>query len=155
MAFRPVHGVSILALLVGGVLAFDMASGWSGRRFELVRPDRQGRVEIGVADLAPGQVRFYRFLNAGNQEVKFFVGRDERGGIQVAFDAAESDYKMKRGFRSDSGWMVNNKCDTAIRLSEVNAGRGGCAPIPIRFAVEGERIAIAEADLLAGWRYFR
>ncbi len=155
MAFRPVHGVAVLGLLVGGVLLLEAAAGPRGRRFELVRPDSSGKVEIAVGDLSPLEVRFYRFLNAGNQEVKFFIGRDEAGVLHVAFDAAESDYKVKRGFRSESGWVINNKCETATRLAEVSSGRGGCAPVPVRFVQQDGRVRIAEADLLAGWRYFR
>jgi uncharacterized membrane protein len=124
-------------------------------RHERVSPDRDGVVRLDVSTLAPRQVRFYRFLNAGNQEVLFFVGRDEAGTVQVAFDAAESDYRRHRGFRHDGDWMVNNKCDTACRLAEVNAGGGGCKPVPLAHRVQGETVLLAEADVLTGWRYFQ
>jgi uncharacterized membrane protein len=155
MAFRPVHGVVLVGALIAGGFWVQAAMGPSERRFELVRPDANGQVVIPAADLAPLEVRFYRFLNAGNQEVRFFVGRDEHGLLHVAFDAAESDYKMKRGFRSEGGWVINNKCDTAVRLSEVSVGRGGCAPVPLRFVTRGDQVVLAESDLLQGWRYFR
>ena len=117
--------------------------------------DPQGQVTLDVSALQPLEVRFYRFLNAGNQEVLFFVGRDETGAVQVAFDASENDFKRKRGFRADGAWVVNQKCDTATRLAEVNLGRSGCGPVPLRFRLEGGTLRLAENDILEGWRYFR
>jgi len=35
-----------------------------------------------IAGTTIRQVRFYRFLNRGNQEVRFFVGRDAQGTVQ-------------------------------------------------------------------------
>ncbi len=153
--FRPLHGVLLVALIL--VLFFGLESllGRHSRDFVLVSPDPSGRVEIPVGDLQANQVRFFRFLNPGNQEVKFLIGRDAAGSIQVAFDAAETDFKRRRGFRAEGAWLVNNKCDTAIRLVEVNDGRGGCAPVPLRHRVEGDRLLLAENDILEGWRYFR
>ncbi|MBZ0089374.1 MAG: DUF2318 domain-containing protein, partial [Thermoanaerobaculia bacterium] len=118
-------------------------------------PDADGRVVVEVGDLAPLEVRFFRFLNRGNQEVLFFVGRDEQGALAVAFDASENDFKRKRGFRVDGAWVVNNKCDTATRLAEVNLGRSGCAPVPLRYRQQGSALVFAENDVLEGWRYFR
>jgi len=50
--------------------------------------------------------------------------------------------------------MVCNKCDKSFRLSEVNAGGGGCKPVPLRFQLAGGELLIAQADVLAGWRLF-
>jgi uncharacterized membrane protein len=75
--------------------------------------------------------------------------------LQVAFDANESCAKTKRGYRHEGEWLVCNKCDKSFRLAEVNAGGGGCNPVPLAHAVEGEELVIAEADILGGWRLFR
>jgi uncharacterized membrane protein len=153
-AFRPIHGVLAIALLMGAFLALEVAFG-GGSRYQRVSPDPAGNVTIDVGDLQPLEVRFFRFLNAGSQEVKFFVAKDEGGALQVAFDASENDFKRKRGFRAEGSWIVNNKCDTAIRLAEVNRQPSGCAPVPLRFRQDGSRVVLAEGDVLEGWRYFR
>jgi uncharacterized membrane protein len=153
-SFRPVHALLLVACVLGGGLALERALGRSGR-FERVRPDAAGRVAIDFASIPVNDVRFFRFLNAGNQEVRFLVGKDAAGGAQVAFDASENDYKMKRGFRAQAGWVISNKCDSSFRLAEINAQPSGCAPVPLRFRREGDRVVLAESDLLAGWRYFR
>ncbi|KAB2955921.1 MAG: DUF2318 domain-containing protein [Thermoanaerobaculia bacterium] len=153
--FRPIHGILLLAALMAAVLGAERLLSNNRNRYERVAPDARGEVAIEVAALAPLQIRFFRFLNAGNQEVKFFVARDERGGLQVAFDASESDFKLKRGFRLDGNWIVNNKCTTSFHLSEVNDHPSACAPVPLPFRARGDRILLAEADILGGWRYFR
>jgi uncharacterized membrane protein len=153
--FRPIHGVLLVAVLMAAVLGAERLLSKNRNRYERVAPHPRGEVVVDVGALAPLQIRYFRFLNSGNQEVKFFIARDERGGLQVAFDASESDFKLKRGFRLDGTWIVNNKCTTSFHLSEVNDHPSGCAPVPLPFRAEQERVVLAEADILGGWRYFR
>lgn len=153
--FRPVHAIAIVAAVFALVLGAEQLVSGSRNRFARVGPDERGNVTVEVGDIAPNDVRFYRFLNPGNQEVRFFVGRDGSGALLAAFDASDNDFKLKRGFHAADGWIVNNKCTTSFRLSEVNSHPSGCAPVPIAFTSEGDRVVIREADLLAGWRYFR
>ncbi|KAB2956714.1 MAG: DUF2318 domain-containing protein [Thermoanaerobaculia bacterium] len=153
--FRPLHGILLVLLLMGAVLGAERLMSKNRNRYQRVGPDPQGRVVLPVGDLAPLEVRWFRFLNAGNQEVRFFVGRDGGGALQVAFDASENDFKLKRGFRADGAWIVNNKCETSVRLAEINQRPSGCAPVPIPFRAQGSDLVLTENDLLAGWRYFR
>lgn len=152
----PAKGIALVAVFALMVWAADLAlTGGFDTEHIRVAPERDGSLSLDIHDLQPSQVRFYRFLNSGNQEVKFLVGKDEQGKVHVAFDASESDYKRKRGFRHQGEWLVNNKCDTAIRLREVSNGRGGCAPVPLVHQLAGDRVLLHETDILAGWRYFR
>ncbi|HEX9801368.1 MAG TPA: Fe-S-containing protein [Thermoanaerobaculia bacterium] len=153
--FRPVHAVALVAAVFAVVLGAQQLLYGNANRFTRVGPDAQGKVVLPVGELAPAEVRFYRFLNPGNQEVRFFVGRDETGALFAAFDASDNDFKLDRGFHADDGWIVNNKCTSSFRLSEIASHPSGCAPVPIAFARDGERVVITEDELLAGWRYFR
>lgn len=154
--FKPIHGVFLVLLFVAAVLTADYVfDSRQGGDTERVAPGRDGKVRVSLEGLEPQQVRFYQFLNSGNQEVRFFVGRDPGGHLQVAFDANEACAKTKRGYRHEGEWLVCNKCDKSFRLAEVNAGGGGCNPVPLAHAVEGEELVIAEADILGGWRLFR
>jgi uncharacterized membrane protein len=150
-----VHGILVVAFFIGTVLVAEWATD-RGRHADSVRatPGRDGVVRVDIGAIAPGQVRFYDFLNSGNQEVRFLVARDHRGELQVAFDAAENDFKRKLGFHQEGDWLVNNKCGTAVRLEEVNAGTSGCRPTPLRHVVDGKTLLVQESDVLAGWRLF-
>lgn len=156
MRFKPIHGVLAVVIFSGIVVVADLAlEGHFGRPpYERVAAGPDGAVRISLAGLGPQQVRFYHFLNPANQEVWLFVGRDASGQVQVALDASEVCAKAKRGFRHEGEWMVCNKCDKSFRLSEVNAGGGGCKPVPLRFQLAGAELLIAQADVLAGWRLF-
>lgn len=150
--FKPAHG----ALIVFGFIAsLIWLEGGGTSRHQRVAAGPDGLVRIGATDLKREQIRFYRFLNPANQEVKFFIARDSAGTLQVAFDAAENHFKLRRGFRLEGGWIIDNKCDTATRLSAVNQGGGACSPIPLRYRAAGDEVVIAEPDLLEGWRLFR
>lgn len=154
--FRPIHGLLFVALFVGVVwLVETLAGGLAYSSHQRVGPDAQGEVRLPVADLESREVRFYRFLNRGNQEVKFFVGRDEEGEVHVAFDANEICFKRKRGYEAEDGWLACRVCDKAFRLADVNQGGGGCKPVPVAHRVEDGELVLAEADLLQGWRFFR
>ncbi len=157
MRFRPIHGILAIGLcVVIGMIAELALAGRLGKNgFERVSPGPDHQVSIDVGKLGPLQVRFYRFLNSANQEVKFFVGRDAEGTVQVAFDASEVCFKTKRGFKAQGEWVVCRKCDKSFRLAGINNGHGGCEPVQLAHRVEGDRVLIAEQDMLTGWRYFR
>jgi uncharacterized membrane protein len=154
---RPVHAMALVALFVAAIVAADyVIDGGFGRAdYTRVGPDDDGRVVLDVSDLQPGDVRFYRFLNYGNQEVRFLVGRDREGEVQVGFDASETHSKLGRGFRHEGDWLVDNKCDSAVRLASVNEGGRGCRPVPLPHTLDDGRLILTEANILRGWRYFR
>jgi uncharacterized membrane protein len=151
----PLTAITFVVLFCALFLGVDWLRHRDDRVLLPARPGVDGLVRIDVSDLEPLQVRFYRFLNPANQEVRFLVGRDEHGVIQVAFDAGDSHYKVGRGFSHQDGWIIDNKCETTTRLSEVNAGGSGCKPTPLAHQVVGDELVLREADILAGWRYFR
>lgn len=155
--FRPLHAAALVVLASLIIFGADYLLRGGGARADYVRvsPERDGAVHLDVGDLGNSQARFYRFLNSGNQEVFFFVGRDEGGTLQVAFDANELCAKLKRGYRHEEDWLVCNKCDKSFRLAEVNAGGGGCKPIPLEHRLQGSELILTENDILKGWRYFR
>ena len=147
-----------LALVVGFaalVLGIEVVSGSHGHRFERIRPDPDGVVRIDVGEFENLDVQFYRFLNAGNQEVEFLVGRDRHGEIQVGFNSNDNHAKTRRGFSYQDGWIIDNKCETTTRLSAINQGGGGCKPTAVDHRVEGDELVLLESDILKGWRYFR
>jgi len=156
MRIRPIQAVSVvLAVVAAGVAAnYMLQGGLRGVRFIRVAPDAAHEVRIDVSDLARNELRFYRFLNAGNQEVKFFVGRDRNGDLHVAFDASETHARVGRGFRQEGEWVIDNKCDTPTRLTEVREGRGGCSPVPLAFRAESGLLVLTEEQILRGWRLF-
>jgi uncharacterized membrane protein len=155
--FRPIHGILLVLAFTAAVVVAQMAyeGQFKGTGYELVKPGSDGQVNVDLSGIGPKQVRFFRFLNRGNQEVRFFVGKDAEGVVQVAFDASETCAKTKRGFHQQGEWVICNKCDKSFKLAEINAGGGGCKPVPLAHQVDGNQLRIAENDVLQGWRLFR
>ncbi|HBL27990.1 MAG TPA: hypothetical protein DD490_14225 [Acidobacteria bacterium] len=149
--FKPLYGILIVATFVAGMIWLGSRSGGTHQQV-LAEPD--GAVHIDVSDLGTDQVRFYRFLSTANQEVDFFLGRDATGTLHSAFDASENHYKLRRGYSFQNGWIVDNKCGSSFRLAGINAGGGGCSPIPLPFRTQGDTVLIAQDELLKGWRLF-
>ncbi len=156
MSFRPWHGIVIVLLASAGLLVGQYAAegGFSRSRYERVAPQKDGLVHLDASGIGPEQVRFFQFLNTGNQEVFFFVGRDAGGTIHVAYDANEICFKSMRGYRHEGAFVTCNKCDKSFRIDSVNSGGGGCTPIPLAHRLAGNELLITESDVLAGWRYF-
>ena len=149
---------AIIVLLFGVLVVvadYALDGGFRQAGYQRVSPDTNGQVVLDISDLTAARARYYRFLNAGNQEVKFFVARDFEGQVQVAFDANEICYKTQRGYAYQGEWVVCNKCDKAFRVAEINAGGGGCKPVPLSHTVVADRLVLQESDILAGWRFFR
>lgn len=150
-------GAALVAVLAILFFVFDQVS--TGRLWhadlQKVVPAPDGTVRLDISDLAEHEVRFYQFINTGNQEAEFLVGRDEFGVVQVGFNASENHYKLHRGFESQDGWIVDRKCETTSRLSGVNESNGLCKPVPLKHRFEGNTLVLREADILQGWRYFR
>ncbi len=156
MRIRPFHAALVVLFAFGALYGADwlFEGGLRQSDFERVSPGPDGQVTIDVASLPNGGVRFFRFLNTGNQEVKFFVGRDVSGVLQVGFDANEQCAKRGRGYRADGEWLVCRTCDKSFRLSETNANHGGCSPVALAHRLVGTQLVLAESDILAGWRLF-
>ncbi len=154
---KPIHAFALVLVFAAGVLAADFAleGGFSYGSYEQVSPQPDGSLRIDISDLETEQVRFFRFLNTGNQEIKFFIGRDIESQIQVGFDANEQCYKLKRGYSAADGWLTCRKCDKSFELTSINAGGGGCKPVPLQHQVVGNEVLLSEGQVLAGWRYFR
>lgn len=153
---RPIHAIAAVLLFATFIVAADFVidRGFRSASYKRVSPDSNGQVILDVADLPAGQMRFYRFLNSGNQEVKFFVGRDRENTIQAAIDANAICYKVQRGYRHEGDWVTCNKCDKSFRVTGINEGGGGCKPVPLAHALAGDKLVIEERDILTGWRYF-
>ena len=155
MKLKPIHALVLVAAFMALILGADHLRTGVRHSFERVGPGDDGLVRIGVGDLERMEVRWYRFLNTGNQEVRFLVGRDDSDTIQVGFDAGVTHLKNRRGFSYQDGWIIDNKCETTTRLAAVNEHKRGCKPTPVKHRVDGDELIITERDMLDGWRYFR
>jgi uncharacterized membrane protein len=116
--------------------------------------DRGGDVSFALGDFADGQARFFKYVSATGQEVRFFVMRSRDGVTRAAFDTCDVCFKERRGYRQSGDTMICNNCEQTFDSNSINEVRGGCNPAPIDREIRGDRIVLRAAALEQGAGYF-
>jgi len=111
-------------------------------------------VQLPLATFSDGAARFYRYTTAGGREIRFFVMRSSDGVVRAAFDACDTCFRDRRGYRQQGDVMVCNKCSRSFRSVDINVLQGGCNPAPLERAVVGDQVVLRAAALEAGEGYF-
>jgi len=149
--------VLALCLVLAGVLVCVVAArrdraaaGSGGTRIGQPGSD----VSLPVALFADGAARFYRYTTAAGHEIRFFVMKSADGVIRAAFDACDTCYRDRLGYRQQGDHMVCRKCGRAFRSVDINILQGGCNPSPLRRTIDGGQIVLTASALEAGAVYF-
>ena len=145
-----------VSVLFGGVLVYVIASG--GRASNQVATTEivgaGSDVSLPVATFADGAARFYRYITAAGREVTFFVMKSSDGVVRAAFDACDTCYRERRGYRQQGDVMVCNKCGRTFRSVDINVLQGGCNPAPLERTIIGDRLVLNATSLELGAMYF-
>lgn len=110
-------------------------------------------LSIQLAEIT-SQAKFYKYTASGGQEIGFFVVKSSDGVIRAAFDACDVCYPAHKGYYQEGDDMVCRKCGRHFPSKDVNDVTGGCNPVALARAVEGDRLLIKASDLEGGARYF-
>ena len=154
--------LAIAAALLLSLAAFVIVCVFAMSHHESAEPELaaadavpSGRdVALAAATFADGQARFYRYVTATGQETRFFIVKSRDGAVHAALDACDSCYRARRGFRQAGDHLICNNCGKAILSQHLNTLRGGCNPVSVDHAVEGDRVIIRAAVLEQGGSYF-
>lgn len=103
---------------------------------------------------ADGQARFFRYRAAGGRIVSFLVMKSSDGVIRAAADACTVCYRKRKGYHQEGDVMVCNNCNKSFRSVDINVITGGCNPIPLDRAIEGDRIVVRASALEQAATYF-
>ena len=145
-----------LSILFGGVLVYLIASG--GRASSQVATTELAGtgsdVSLLAATFADGAARFYRYTTVAGREVKFFVMKSSDGVLRAAFDACDTCYRERKGYRQQGDVMVCNNCGRTFRSVDINVLQGGCNPAPLERTLAGDQLVLKAASLELGTTYF-
>lgn len=103
---------------------------------------------------ADGQARFFQYRAAGGRNVSFFVMKSSDGIVRAAADACMVCYRERKGYHQEGDVMVCNNCNKSFRSVDINVITGGCNPIPLDRAIEGDRIVVRASALEQAATYF-
>ncbi len=109
-------------------------------------------VRIPISDVS-GKAKFFD-LNAAGKQVRFFVLKSSDGVYRAAMDACDTCWHAKQGYRQEGDDMVCNKCGLKFHSALINEVSGGCNPIGLPCAIEGDQLVIKTSDIEARNRYF-
>ena len=153
MAIAAVGLVLVIAFVV---VCVGSMSGEGSREPQFAAADTvpTGDVALSTMTFEDGRVRFYRYVTGTGDQTRFFVIRSADGVVRAAFDACDSCYRQKRGFRQAGNHMICNACGRAILSQHVNVLKGGCNPAILEHTIEGDRLIIRTVALERGSRYF-
>jgi uncharacterized membrane protein len=119
----------------------------------IVVNDEGGVVRIPLATVADGNAHFFT-LHSGGKKISFFAMRAPDGSIRTAFDACMSCNHAKLGYRQEGEYAVCNNCGMGFKPTDIGRVTGGCNPIPVNTAVDGQMLVLKTKDLEAGAQYF-
>ena len=111
-------------------------------------------VALPIAAFADGRAHFYRYVSATGHETRFFVLKSADGDVRAAFDACDSCFRQRRGFRQVGDQLICNNCGRTISARHVGVLKGGCNPVPVERAIDGDRVIVRAAALEGGDPYF-
>ena len=107
-------------------------------------------VRVSTAGWGEREVRFYQVPMNG-RTVRFFVAGRPQGDRVACLDACIICGDI--GYYPDAVGMTCRNCTAPINSASLGIG-GGCNPIPLPAATEGETLVIAKRDLEESARYF-
>lgn len=148
----PLVALAVLAVLLLSAGASQAFLGFGGAH-QTVKL-QNGTASAPLSALADGKARHYQ-AEVNGKTVRFFLVKDQSGGVRAAFDACDVCWREGKGYSQDGSYMVCNNCGQAFPIARIGTVQGGCNPSPLVFSVDAKAVTVKAADLAAGLRYFQ
>src|SRR5262245_11939120 len=110
-------------------------------------------IRIALSDLS-GTAKFFDYKLSDNKPVRFFVVKSSDGVYRAALDACDTCYHAKKGYHQEGDDMICNNCGLHFHSAKINEVHGGCNPIGLPRAIEGDQLVVKASDLESRKAYF-
>jgi uncharacterized membrane protein len=110
-------------------------------------------MRIPLAELS-AQAKFFDYKLTNNKPIRFFAMKSSDGVYRAALDACDVCYHAKKGYHQEGDDMVCNNCRQHFHSSLINEVSGGCNPVGLPRAVEGDYLVIKASELESRGQYF-
>jgi uncharacterized membrane protein len=145
----------VAAVALAAVAAFVVMRSRAGQPATTVVNNNAGAgdIRIPLSELS-GTAKFYDYTLADNRKMRFFAIKSSDGVYRAALDACDMCYHAKKGYHQEGDDMVCNNCGLHFHSAQINEVHGGCNPVGLPRAVEGEALVIKASDLEARQQFF-
>lgn len=102
-----------------------------------------GKVTLSVAGMQPGELRRYA-AEVNGKRVRFLIYKKPNGKIATVMDACEICGGV--GYYNGAQGLTCKNCNAPVNGQTVGEG-GGCNPIPLVAAIDGDNVTVSQSDL--------
>lgn len=113
-----------------------------------------GEIRIPIQKVGSGKATFFDYRAFGSKLLRFFVIKSSDGVYRAALDACDVCYGAKKGYYQAGDSMICRKCGREFPSARVNEVTGGCNPIALPRAVDGDSLVIKAGELDTRASYF-
>lgn len=118
------------------------------------KPEVASDLRVPIADVKSGRAKFFDYKLVDNQQVRFFVVKSSEGDYRAALDACEICAHAKQGYRQEGDDMICINCGKSFATAMIGKISGGCHPIALTAATDGDSLVIKKSEIEAGKKYF-
>jgi uncharacterized membrane protein len=111
-------------------------------------------IRIPLSEIENGKAKFFDYTTSDNRSVRFFAIKSSDGVYRAALDACDVCYAAKKGYYQDGDNMICKKCSRQFPSALVNEVHGGCNPIGLPRAIDGDTLVIKASELESRKTYF-
>lgn len=98
-----------------------------------------------LAQLQPGQTRFFTYPTNSSERSKLLVNRDSEGVVRAAFATCTTCYSFRKQHHLKEGQLICGQCQSAMRIGDRNermTADKSCIAVPVPFAVGKNKIIV-------------
>jgi uncharacterized membrane protein len=161
------RGWRVWAIIVGVLLAvWGTAAGfafWSLRKASASDNLPAIVLEAGenfvydLAQLQPGQTRFFTYPTSPSERSRLLVQRDSDGVTRTAFASCTTCYAFRAEHKLHQGQFMCGRCQHSMRLGDQNerlTPDKGCVAVPVPFSVEENKVVVRPDAIATGLQTF-
>ena len=106
-----------------------------------------------MAQLQPGQTRFFTYPINSSEQSKLLVNRDSEGVVRAAFASCTTCYSFRKQHHLKEGKLICGQCQSAMRIGDRNermTADKSCVAVPVPFSVENGKVMVRAEAITEG-----
>lgn len=106
-----------------------------------------------LAQLQPGQTRFFTYPINSSDRSKLLVNRDSEGVVRAAFASCTTCYSFRKQHHLKEGNLICGQCQSAMRIGDRNermTADKSCVAVPVPFSVENGKVMVQAEAITEG-----